>query len=69
MEQTDSDQREGRRGVMVERRDQRTCMNDPQTWTTGWEVTAGVGDGVGEGGQREKYWDNCNKITIKMIEK
>ena len=34
---------------------QRTCMNDPQAWTTGWELTMGVGGrcgGMGRGGQR-----------------
>ena len=25
----------------------------------------GVGDGLGGGGQSGKYWDNCNRITIK----
>ena len=46
MEQTDRDQRGGVRKIMVERRgrDQRTCMNDPQTWTTVRELTIG-GDG------------------------
>ena len=39
-------------------------MNDPQTWTTVWELTVGVGGGMGRGGQRGKSWDNCNKITI-----
>ena len=31
---------------------QRTCMNDPQTWTTVWGLTVVVGRGLGGGGQR-----------------
>ena len=27
----------------------------------------GGGCGMGGGGQRRKNWDNCNRITIKMI--
>ena len=53
---------------MVERRGrdwQRTCMNDPWTWTTVWGLTVGVGAGLGGGGQRGKNWDNCNRITIR----
>ena len=46
---------------------QRTCMNDPQTWTTGWGLTLGIGGGMGRGGQRGKNWDDCNSTTIKMI--
>ena len=38
-------------------------MNNPQTWTTVWELT--VGGGMGRGGQRGKNWDNCNRLTIK----
>ena len=33
-------------------------------WTTVKGLT--VGGAVGGGGQRGKYWDNCNRITIKM---
>ena len=34
---------------------QRTCMNDPWTWTTVWGLTVGLGGGLGGGGQsREK---------------
>ena len=40
-------------------------MNDPRTWTTVWELTLGVRGGIGGGGQKGKYWDNCNRITIK----
>ena len=40
-------------------------MNDPRPWTTRWGLTMGAGRGVGWGGQREKNWDNCNRITIK----
>ena len=46
---------------------QRTCMNDPQTWTTVWELIVGAGGEMSEGGQRGKNWDNCNRMTIKMI--
>ena len=42
-------------------------MNDPQTWTTVWELTAEVWGGMGGGGQRGKNRNNCNKITIKII--
>ena len=42
-------------------------MNDPQTWTTVWGLTVGVGGGMGKVGQRVKNWDNCNTITIKII--
>ena len=52
---------------MVERGEeisQRTCMNDPWTWTTVWELTMGAGDGKGGGGKKGKKWDNCNRITI-----
>ena len=30
----------------------RTCTNDPWTWTTVWELTVGAGGGMGRGGQR-----------------
>ena len=51
MEQTDSCQRrvageewwEGGEGTS-----QRTCMNDPQTWTTVWGLTRGAGVGIEE---------------------
>ena len=49
---------------MVERRggDQtRTCMNDPWSWTTVWELTVGVWGGMSGGGQKGKNWDYCNK--------
>ena len=42
-------------------------MNDPQTWTTVWELTVGAGGGMGRGGQRGESWDKCNRITIKKI--
>ena len=38
-------------------------MNDPWTWTTVWGLTVGAGGGMGRGGQREKNWYNCNRIT------
>ena len=44
-------------GIMVERGEgtrQRTCMNDPWTWTTVWGLTVGVGGGMGRGEQRGK---------------
>ena len=47
----------GERGITVEEGEgtrQRTCMNDPQTWTTVWEMTVGVGGGMDGGGQRGK---------------
>ena len=30
-----------------------------------WELTVVVGGGMGEGEQRGKNWDNCNRTTIK----
>ena len=33
---------------------QRTCINDPWTWTTGWELTVGAGGEMGGGEQRRK---------------
>ena len=66
MEQTDSCQRKGgweERWKERERSSQRTCMNDPWTWTMVWELTVGAGDGLGGGGQRGKIWDNCNRIN------
>ena len=68
MEQTNSSQSGGGRGIMVERGErisQRTCMNDPWTWTTLWGLTVGVEGGLGRGGQRGQHWDNCNRVTIK----
>ena len=56
---------------MVERRGrgkrtrQRTCVNDPPTWTTVWELTVGAGSGMGREGQRGKNWENYNRITTK----
>ena len=44
---------------------QRTCMNDPWTWTTVWGLTMRVGGGIGRGRQRWKNWNNCNRITVK----
>ena len=45
------------------------CMNGPQTWTTVWELTVGVGE-VGDRQRKVKgeNWDKC-KTTIKMIKK
>ena len=33
---------------------QRTCMNDPWTWTAVWELTVRPRDGISRGGQRWK---------------
>ena len=41
-------------------------VNDPWTWTTGWDLTVGVGDGQGRGKQQGENLDNCNR-TIKKI--
>ena len=43
---------------------QRTCMNDPWTWTT---VGIDCGRGVRweEEDKGEKNWDSYNRITIK----
>ena len=40
-------------------------MNDPWAWTTLWGWTVGAGGGLEEGGQKEKKWDTCSRITIK----
>ena len=32
-----------------------------------WELTVGVGGGMGGGKQRGKNWDKCNRLIIKMI--
>ena len=42
------------------------CVNDAWTQTTGWGLTRSRG-GLGEGGQRGKNWDNCNRVTIKNL--
>ena len=54
MEQTDSDQRRGERGISEEGEGtrQRTCMNDLWTWATERGLTMGVGGGLGRGEQR-----------------
>ena len=46
---------------------QRTCMNDPRTWTMVWGLTVGAEGEMGGGRQRGKSWDNCNRITVKII--
>ena len=33
---------------------QRTCLNDPWTWTRVWRLTVGIGGGLGRGGQMRK---------------
>ena len=38
-------------------------MSDPWTRTTVWALTVGAGGRLKGGGQREKYWDNCNRIN------
>ena len=42
---------------------QRTCMNDPCTWTTEWVLTVGAGVKLGRGGQRGKNRDDYNRIN------
>ena len=57
MEQTDSCQRGGGGGRWWKEGEgisQRTCMNDPSTWTMVWGWTVGAGGGRGRGGQRGK---------------
>ena len=44
-------------------------MNCPWTWTTVWELTAEMGDGMARGGQRGKNWDNYKRTTIKNLQK
>ena len=57
---------EGNSGKKQKGLRQRTCMNDPWTWTIVWGLTVGMGGrGLGERQQREKNWDNCNRVTIK----
>ena len=46
---------------------QRTCMNDPWTWTTVWGLTMKVGDGLGAGRQKGKNWDNYNSRKFKNV--
>ena len=72
MEQTHSSQRGGgwgEQGKEGEVTSQRTYMNNPWTWTMVWGLTVGAGGGLGGGRQREKIWDNCNRITIKKTKK
>ena len=72
MEQTDSSRRGGRRRKWWkegEKTSQRTGMNDSWTGTTERGVTAGEGGGMGRGGQKEKNWDNCNKVNNKKLNK
>ena len=49
MEETDSDQRGGERGIMVEGRgkDKRACTSDPWTWTSVRTDCGSVGEGLG----------------------
>ena len=42
-------------------------MKDPGTWTTVWGLIVGAGVGWAEEDKGENC-DNCNGITIKMIE-
>ena len=42
-------------------------MNDSWIWTMVQELTGGAEGVLGEGGQREKNWDNCNRTTIKNM--
>ena len=46
LDHIESDQKGWERGIMVKRREgtrQRTGINDPQTWTTVWELTVEAG--------------------------
>ena len=43
--------REGEQGKEGKGSSQGTCMKDLWTWTTGWGLTVGVGDGLGRGEQ------------------
>ena len=55
MEQTDSDHMGGRGRSWWKEGEgtrQRTCMNDPWTWTSVWGFTVGAGGGLSGGGQR-----------------
>ena len=54
MEQTDSCQRKEEWWETGEGSSQRTCMNDPCTWTMVWGWTVGEGGGLGAGRQRGK---------------
>ena len=68
MEQTDSCLRGGRRREQWkegEGTSQRTCMNDPWTWTMVWGLTVGTRGRLDGRGQRGGNWDNYNRITIK----
>ena len=46
---------------------QRTCMNDPWTWTMVWEFTVGLGGLLGGGEQRKTIWYNYNSINNKIF--
>ena len=48
---------------------QRTCMNDPWTWTRVWGLTVGAGCGLSGEGQMGKNWKNCNRIMINFFKK
>ena len=48
-----------------ERTSQRTCMNDPWTWTMVWGLTVGARGRLSGGGQRGINWDICNRIKNK----
>ena len=65
MEQTDSGQRGGARGIMVERRGRDQTKNMYE-WLTDMDNSVGIdcgsGGGMGRIGQRGKYWDSCNRI-------
>ena len=41
-------------------------MNDPWTWTMVWGLTVGMGEWAGWRWEREKNWDNGNRITKKI---
>ena len=67
--ETDSDQR-GRGGELWwkegERTSQRTCINDPWTWTAVWELTVGVGDGMAEEG-KDPHLIRCSDYVRQLL--
>ena len=70
MQQTDSEQKRVERGIMVERRGRDQTKNMYE-WLTDMDNSVGIDcgseGGMGGEGQKEKNWDNCKSITIKMI--
>ena len=44
-------------------------MNDLWTWITVWGLTMEARDRLDGGGLRGENWDNCNRTTIKYLNK